>query len=96
MVTFSDISNPKTVARVDPDDLAAQFGPGVRLKAVTLAVTEEPVTEGAVDAVPGWLEDVGRDRVNLKGKPAVGRVSDQADPQVDLLAPSLFSTELYT
>ena len=55
MVTFTDIADPKTVQRVDPDDLAAQFGPGVRLKAVTLAVTEEPVTEGKVAAVLGWL-----------------------------------------
>ncbi|MDW4548557.1 hypothetical protein R5H32_04240 [Defluviimonas sp. D31] len=43
MVTFDDITDPKTVRRVDPDDLAATFGPGVRLKAVTLAVTDEPV-----------------------------------------------------
>ena len=55
MVTFGDITDPKTVQRVDPDDLAASFGPGVSLKAVTLAVTDEPVTEGKVEAVLGWL-----------------------------------------
>ncbi len=95
MVTFSDIADPKSVQRVDPEDLAASFGPGVRLKAVTLEVTDEAVTEGKVEAVLGWLEEVGRDRANLKGKPAVGLVSDQADPQVYLIAPSHFSTELY-
>ena len=55
MVTFDDIADPKTVRKVDPDDLAASFGPGVRLKGVTLAVTKEAVTEGKVEAVLGWL-----------------------------------------
>ena len=54
MVTFDDINDPKSVRRVDPDDLAASFGPGVSLKAVTLAVTEEPVTEGRVEAFSFW------------------------------------------
>ena len=51
LVTFGDIVDPKSVQLVDPDDLAASFGPGVRLKSVTLEVTEEPVTEGAVEGV---------------------------------------------
>lgn len=59
MVTFGDITDPKTVQRVDPDDLAASFGSGVSLKAVTLAVTDEPVTDGKVEAVLGWLEAIG-------------------------------------
>lgn len=60
MVTFADITDPKSVQRVDPDDLAASFGPGVSLKAVTLAMTEEPVTEGKVEAVLGDLAKMGR------------------------------------
>ena len=48
IVTFDDISDPKTVRRVDPSDLAASFGPGVQLKAVTLEVTNEAVTEGRI------------------------------------------------
>jgi hypothetical protein len=31
------------------------FGEGVRLKAVTLEITEEAVTEGRVEGVLGWL-----------------------------------------
>lgn len=50
-VTFGDITDPTTVQLVDPDDLAASFGPGVRLKSVTLEVTDEVVTEGVVDEV---------------------------------------------
>lgn len=48
MVTFGDIADPASVKLVDPEDLAASFGEGVRLKAVTVEVTDGPVTEGAV------------------------------------------------
>jgi hypothetical protein len=50
-VTFSDISDPTSVALVDPDDLAASFGAGYALEAVTVEVTQEPVTEGVVEGV---------------------------------------------
>lgn len=39
---------------MNPEDLAAVFGKGVRLEAVTLEITEEAVTEGRVEAVLGW------------------------------------------
>ena len=55
LVTFDDVSHPETVQRVNPDDLAAVFGEGVRLKAVTLEITDEAVTEGRVEGVLGWL-----------------------------------------
>lgn len=64
MVTFADIVDSKTVNRVDPDDLAASFGAGVRLKAVTLTVAEEPVTEGKVEAVLGWLGTIWPNRLD--------------------------------
>lgn len=54
LVTFDDITRPETVRRVDPEDLAAVFGEGVRLKAVTLEITDEEVTEGRVEGVLGW------------------------------------------
>ena len=53
LVTFTDITDPTTVTRVDTANLAATFGPGVSLTSVTLAVTEDPVTEGRVEAVLG-------------------------------------------
>lgn len=55
LVTFDDIADPASVKLVDPADLAASFGPGVRLKAVMLEVTDEAVTEGVVERVLGWL-----------------------------------------
>lgn len=54
LVTFGDIADPASVRLVNPGDLAASLGPGVRLKSVTLEVTEEAVTEGLVERVLGW------------------------------------------
>jgi hypothetical protein len=58
MVTFDDIADPASVRLVDPADLGASFGPGVRLKSVTLEVTDEAVTKGVVEGVLGWLIEV--------------------------------------
>jgi hypothetical protein len=59
LVTFDDITKPDTVRRVDPEDLAEVFGEGVRLKAVTLEITEDAVTVGRVVPVLPWLNTIG-------------------------------------
>ena len=51
LVTFGDVSDPASVMRVDPADLAATFGAGYALREITLEVTDEPVTEGVVEGV---------------------------------------------
>jgi hypothetical protein len=56
LVTFGDIADPASVKLVDPADLAASFGPGVRLKSVTLEVTDEPVTVGRVETILTWWD----------------------------------------
>lgn len=94
LVTFTDISDPTTVRRVDPDNLAAAFGPGVTLKRLTLTITDEPVTEGEVEKVLGWLAQVGRERPTLIPNPPRLR-KDAADPEIQYLTPGPFSTELY-
>ena len=53
LATFVDISDSTSVRQVDPNDLAATFGPGVSLKALTLEITNEPVTRGHL---LGWLD----------------------------------------
>jgi len=55
LVAFTDINDPTTVRKVDPDNLAATFGPGVSLKRITLEITDEEVTKGKVDALLPWL-----------------------------------------
>ena len=54
LVTFTDIKDPTTVKKVDPDNLAATFGPGVSLKSITLEITDETVTEGKVEKIFVW------------------------------------------
>ena len=51
LVTFADIADPKTIQKVDPDNLAASFGPGVSLRRVTLEITGEKVTEGPITSL---------------------------------------------
>lgn len=93
LVTFADIADPKTVQKVDPDNLAASFGPGVSLKRITLEITDEKVTQKIETLLP-WLEKVGRERGTLIPNPP--RMSTSlTNPEIQLLAPSAFSTELY-
>lgn len=55
LVTFANVNDPTSVRRVDPADLAAAFGPGYALKAITLEITKEPVTAGRVENLFSWL-----------------------------------------
>jgi hypothetical protein len=52
------------VKLVDPADLAATFGPGVRLKSETLEVTNEAVTDGVVAQFLPWLVDTWPNRLD--------------------------------
>jgi hypothetical protein len=54
LVTFKDIADPKSVERVEPDALDKAFGPGVKLKAVSVTVTDEPVTVGIEERFSWW------------------------------------------
>lgn len=56
LVSFKDINDPKSVFEVKPDRLASAFGAGYSLKSITLEITDEPVTEGVVEGVLGWLK----------------------------------------
>lgn len=58
LVTFTNIADPKTAKRVDPNDLATAFGPGVSLKRITLEITNDKVTEGRVEAAIGWWNEL--------------------------------------
>ncbi len=49
LVTFDDPARPETVRRVQPDDLAATFGSGFRLRRAAIELTADAVTSGAID-----------------------------------------------
>lgn len=54
LVRFRDLDDPASIEKVDPNDLAASFGPGVRLRRIMVRVTDEPLTEGIEKRLP-WL-----------------------------------------
>lgn len=91
LVTFGDLADPTSVERVDPNDLAASFGKGVRLKRITVQMTDDPVTTEVEKRLP-WLERVGRERGALK--PSGSIYLEDAEP-INSVAPSDFHTELY-
>lgn len=57
LVTFADESDPTSVRKVEPGNLAAQFGPGVRLQSITVELTDDPVTAGIEERL-GWLPEL--------------------------------------
>ena len=74
LVTFRDINDPTSVREVDPDNLAATLGPGVRLESVTLEITDEPVSERRMEEALSWLCNYKERRVRLNGQK--GPISD--------------------
>lgn len=59
LVTFTDTSDPKTVQKVEPGNLAAIFGPGVALGKMTLEITDDEVTDDKMGSTLSWLEKIG-------------------------------------
>ena len=57
LVTFGDIRDPKSIMRVDPADLAATLGAGVKLSAITVEVKDAAVTTG-IERKLEWLPKV--------------------------------------
>lgn len=56
-MSFADVGDPTSVQEVNPDALAATFCAGYALTRITVQATREPVTEGRVESVLGWLDD---------------------------------------
>lgn len=54
LVTFGNLADSTSVAQVDPDDLAMTFGEGVKLKRITVELTDDPVT-GGIEQRLEWL-----------------------------------------
>lgn len=91
-VTFEDLSDPASVKLVDPDDLAATFGPGYALKSVTLELTGESVEYGKVEQVLPWLKEYSEKHYHLNGKRSL-LSNPFTDPLATTLSPGDFSFE---
>lgn len=57
-VTFGNLNAPRSVIEVKPYDLSTSFGPGVKLKSITLETTSEPITTGRLDSVIPWVNNL--------------------------------------
>lgn len=56
-VRFHDIRDPTSVEEVDPGNLAAAFGDGVRLRGITFQITDDRRTDGRMDGLLPWLKE---------------------------------------
>ncbi|MGO9391263.1 hypothetical protein [Rhodoblastus sp.] len=65
LVTFAGINDPKSVASVDPDNLAATLGPGVTWRSITIQTTDEPLTKGIDEHLP-WVRGY-KDNIPIPG-----------------------------
>jgi hypothetical protein len=56
LVTFDNVNDPRTVKLVNPRNLEASFGPGVRLTRATIAIVDNntPLTKGIEKKLP-WI-----------------------------------------
>ncbi len=64
LVRFRDIADPTTVEKVDPNDLAASFGVGVKLRQITVKMTNDVVTAG-IEKRLEWLSNVRGSLVHI-------------------------------
>ncbi len=89
LVRFRDLSDPKSVEQVDPGGLAKSFGPGVKLKSLTVQMTDEPVTVGIAKRFPWWRSYLHR---HFDGTGTV--TEDMQDSRISAhLTSGSFSTE---
>jgi hypothetical protein len=81
LVRFRDPRDPASVERVDPSDLAASFGAGVKLDRMSIEITDAPLTKG-IEAVLPWLGSRESQRLlppppgPLSGTPLVSLITD--------------------
>lgn len=78
LVTFTDVNDPMSVKAVDPGNLGEHFGEGVKLKSITVEMTDAPVTWGIEEVLP-WLSqyyDQRLDRDRFGNSKAKNRVAN--------------------
>lgn len=73
LVRFADIADPTSVERVDPDDMAALFGQGVKLRRITVQLTDDPVTTG-IGKKLSWLSNQRGSLIPIPRGKAVGEM----------------------
>lgn len=76
LVHFTNMADPATVEIVDPDNLAAVYGQGIKLRRMTVELTRSPVTSGIGNKLI-WLNtssDGGLDKtMGVTAKPTLAQ-----------------------
>ncbi len=80
IVRFRDEKDPTTVERVDPDHLDASFGPGVKITAARVELTNEWITTGIEKKLP-WLAN---ESSGIRLFPFTGRPLSEVPPEHEL------------
>jgi hypothetical protein len=73
--------NPATAERVNPTDLAATFGAGVRLVRVTAQITDDPLSPPTIENKLPWIRNLQGSIANMLGlkreyMDALSRIND--------------------
>lgn len=89
-VRFDDTKKPETVEEVDPDDLAASFGDGYALKALTFQRTNDAVTTGIREKL-AWIDRYERRNARLNGDTTIAIKTNEIS---DNLGTGSFSTRI--
>jgi hypothetical protein len=63
LVRFREIDDPRTLEQVKPEALDSAFAPGVKLRRITIAVTEAPVTVEIAKRL-SWIDSLQKYRID--------------------------------
>lgn len=61
LVRFREISDPRTIEVIKANALEDSFGPGIKLKRITLQMTDDPVTNSILKRLPSFGPETGFD-----------------------------------
>jgi hypothetical protein len=78
LLRFRDLNDPSSIEVVDPNDLEAAFGRGVRIIGARVEITNEPLTSGIKERLP-WLKLGYREKYldTLSARPEDGDTAGQ-------------------
>lgn len=94
LVMFTDIADPKSAQRILPSELPSILGDGYTLHSITIEATKDPITNGPVNSVLTWLDNIGDSKTTFLPTPPE-RQRYRHDLGDRYLSSGAFSTELY-
>jgi hypothetical protein len=78
MVRFRNERDPASVEWVNPDNVSASFGAGIRLNGLTVQITQDPVGLGLSQRL-AWLSEYARSGKRLNGSTSIAIADNLAN-----------------